>query len=232
MSRSQILFQIFQTPLSIRITLCHLLKENSLLPTQEARLLGSWLYRVKTTWECMFSEPPPLPPSECLQLSYHEKHWNLACSFQLTDEAVGLWTWGGGLGRLQPSPTPIPTLTEVYTLKKEWENVCCINVPLKPVPRSTPLCFCSVIKSCPTLCDPMDCNMPGFPILHYLPEFGQTHIHWVSDAIQPANPLLPPSPPPLNLSRVFSNESALQIRWPNIGASASVLPLNIQGWFP
>ena len=46
----------------------------------------------------------------------------------------------------------------------------------------------------------MDCSMPGFPVLHYLPEFAQTHVHWVSDAIHPSHPLLPPSPLALNLS--------------------------------
>ena len=59
------------------------------------------------------------------------------------------------------------------------------------------ICCCSVTKSCPTLCDPMDCSAPGFPVLHYLPEFVQTH----GDAIQPSQPLLPPSPHALNLSQ-------------------------------
>ena len=52
-------------------------------------------------------------------------------------------------------------------------------------------CFSSVAQSCPTLCDPMDCSMPGFPVLHYFLEFAQTHVHWVSDAIQPSHPLSP-----------------------------------------
>ena len=56
--------------------------------------------------------------------------------------------------------------------------------------------------------------MPGFPVLYRLPEFAQTHVHGVSDAIQPSHPLSPPSPPAFSLSqiRVFSNESALRIR--------------------
>ena len=53
--------------------------------------------------------------------------------------------------------------------------------------------YCSAAKSCPTLCSPMDYSTPGFPVLHYLPEFAQVHIHWVSDAIQPSHPLLPSS---------------------------------------
>ena len=58
---------------------------------------------------------------------------------------------------------------------------------------------CLVARLCPTLCDPMDCSIPGFPVLHCLQEFVQTHVHWVSDAIQPSDVLLSPSP--LNLSQ-------------------------------
>ena len=73
-------------------------------------------------------------------------------------------------------------------------------------PRNQPLCLtcvycCSVAKSRPTLCDPMSCSMPDFRVLHYLPEFAQIHVHWVSDAIQPSCPLSPPSPLALNLSQ-------------------------------
>ena len=63
------------------------------------------------------------------------------------------------------------------------------------------LCCCSVTKLCPTLCDPMDCSMPGFPVLHHLPECAQTHAHWVGGAIQPLHLLLPPSPPAFSLSQ-------------------------------
>ena len=62
-------------------------------------------------------------------------------------------------------------------------------------------CYFSVAKSCLTLSDPINSSMPGFPVLHYLPEFAQTHVHWVGDAIQPSHPLSPPSPPALNLSQ-------------------------------
>ena len=60
--------------------------------------------------------------------------------------------------------------------------------------------FSSVTQSCPTLCNPMDCSRPGLPVHHQLPEFTQTHVYWVSDAIQPSHPLLSPSPA-LNLSQ-------------------------------
>ena len=60
--------------------------------------------------------------------------------------------------------------------------------------------FSSVAQSCPTLCDPMDCSTPGFPVHHQLPELAQTHVHRVGDAIQPSHPLLSPSPA-FNLSQ-------------------------------
>ena len=62
------------------------------------------------------------------------------------------------------------------------------------------LCCCLVTQLCQTLCDPMNCSMPDSSVLHYLPEFDQIHVHWVSDAIQPLNPLPPPSPFAFNLS--------------------------------
>ena len=76
---------------------------------------------------------------------------------------------------------------------------------------------CSVTQPCLTLCDPMDCSKPGFLVLHHLLELAHTHVHWVSDVIQPSHPLS--SPPlafslPQHLSQVFSNESSLLIRWP------------------
>ena len=60
--------------------------------------------------------------------------------------------------------------------------------------------FSSVAQSCPTLCDPVDYSTPGFPVHHQLPKLARTHVHWVSDAIQPSHPLLSPSPPAFNLS--------------------------------
>ena len=61
--------------------------------------------------------------------------------------------------------------------------------------------FSSVAQLCPTLCDPVNRSMPGLPVHHQLPEFTQTHVHWVGDAISPSNPLSPPSPPAFNLSQ-------------------------------
>ena len=61
--------------------------------------------------------------------------------------------------------------------------------------------FSSVAHSYLTLCNPMDCSSPGRPVYHQLPEFTQTHVHWVGDAIQPSHPLSSPSPPAFNLSQ-------------------------------
>ena len=61
--------------------------------------------------------------------------------------------------------------------------------------------FSSVAQLCPTLCNPMDCSTPGLPVYHQLPEFTQTHVHPVGDAIQPSHPLSSPSPPAFNLSQ-------------------------------
>ena len=76
--------------------------------------------------------------------------------------------------------------------------------------------FSSVTQSCPTLCDPMNHSTPGLSVHHQLPEFTQTHVHRVSDAIQPSHHLsplllLPPIPPSI---KVFSIESTLHMRWP------------------
>ena len=97
----------------------------------------------------------------------------------------------------------------------------------------------SVARSCPTLCDPMDCSTLGFSVHHQFPELAQTHVHSVGDAIESVMP--PPSVVPFSSCpqffpaiRVFSNELALPIRWPKYQSSSfSInLPMNIQDWFP
>ena len=88
---------------------------------------------------------------------------------------------------------------------------------------------CSVAQLCLTLCKPMESSTPGFPVLHYLLEFAQMHVHWVSDAIQPSRPLSSPSPPAFNFPgiRIFSSESALWIRWPKYWSfSFRISPFN------
>ena len=95
---------------------------------------------------------------------------------------------------------------------------------------------CSVIQLCSTLCDPMHCSMPGFPDLQYLLEFAQTHVCWVDDAIQSDHLLSPFSSCPqfFPTSGSFPVSQLFTSGGQSIGtpASASVLPMNIQGWFP
>ena len=89
--------------------------------------------------------------------------------------------------------------------------------------------FSSITQSYPTLCNSMDCSEPGLPVHHQLPEFTQTHVHWVGDAIQPSHPLHPllllPSIFPS--TRVFSYESVLRIKWPKYWSfSFNISPSN------
>ena len=96
--------------------------------------------------------------------------------------------------------------------------------------------FSSVAQSCLTLCDRMDCSTPGFPVLHHPPELAQTHVHWVGDAIQTSHSLLSPSPPAsifpsirvFPMSQFFASDGQSV----EVTASSSLLPMNIQDWFP
>ena len=114
------------------------------------------------------------------------------------------------------------TCLNQYFLAKEW-NAVSGSVWM--------WCCCSVAQPCPILCDPLD-SMPGFPVLCYLPGFAQTHVHWISDAIQPSHPLPLSYPFAFNLSQhqglfqwVGCSHQVAQV----LGASAlaSLLPVNI-----
>ena len=94
------------------------------------------------------------------------------------------------------------------------------------------LILCAVTKSCLTLCNPMNYSMPGFPVLHHLLEFAQTHVHWVYDATQQSNSLSPPSHSfSLSESVLMSHLFASGGQSIEASASASVLPVNIEDWF-
>ena len=80
------------------------------------------------------------------------------------------------------------------------EGICvCVCVCVCVYTYMCSVQFSSVAQPCPTLCDPMDCSMPGLPVHHQLPEFTQTHVHWVGDVIQLSYPLSSPSPPTFNI---------------------------------
>ena len=121
---------------------------------------------------------------------------------------------------LGPQALYLPQLVKWWWWKKTFLLLCC-----------------SVAKSCPVLCNSMNCSLPGFLVLHYPPESAQTPVHWVGNAIQPSHPLSPPSPPALNLSQhqgLFQWVSSLHqvAKVLELQLSASVLPMNFQGWFP
>ena len=89
------------------------------------------------------------------------------------------------------------------TLKRKSLNILAQSI-VKGMRRNTGIQsvqFSLFAQSCPTLCDPVECSTPGFPVHHQLPELTQTHVHWVDDAIHPAHPPLSSSPPAFNLSR-------------------------------
>ena len=129
--------------------------------------------------------------------------------------------------------------------KKQYGDKMKISVKRKPKKNSllpkilelkSTICCCSVAKSCLTLCNSMDYSRPGFPVLHHLPEFAQIHVQWVSDAIQPSHPVVPFSSCLQSFPAAWSSPVSWLFTssgW-SIGASASapVLPMNIQGWFP
>ena len=105
-----------------------------------------------------------------------------------------------------------PVRTEQISFPKNYYLTCLITLHSKclhlylTVKHGFELCrstsqFSSVAQLCPTLCDPMNCSTPGLPVHHQLPKSTQTHVHWVSDAIQPYHPLSYPSPPALNRSQ-------------------------------
>ena len=103
-----------------------------------------------------------------------------------------------------------------------WDDIC-LKIRLISELRVF-CCCCLVAKSCPTLCDPRVYSMPGFPVLHYILEFAQIHVHWVSNATQPSRSLLSHSPSAFNLSQHQSH-----FQWVNsLHQVAKVLELQLQ----
>ena len=106
-----------------------------------------------------------------------------------------------------PYPSPSPGACSHSCPLNQWcypailSTVVPFSSHLQSFPEFSSVQFSSVAQLCPTLCDPINCSTPGLPVHHQLPEFTQTHIHRVSDAIQPSHPLLSPSPPAPNPSQ-------------------------------
>ena len=100
-----------------------------------------------------------------------------------------------------------PSLLSLLYWQADTLLLCHLGRPLRIQKGLVSVQFSSVAQSCPTLCDPTDCSMPGLPVHHQLLEFTQTHVHRVGDAILPSHPLSSPSPPAFNLSQ---HQSLLQ----------------------
>ena len=138
-------------------------------------------------------------------------------------------------GAVQTNPSPLSSLPPSLQLAEAAGKAEPALQHFHPHHKAKNWRALGVQLSCVCLCDPMHCSIPGFPVLHYLPEFTQTHIHWVGDTIQPSHPLSSLSPLPQSfpasgsfpVSQLFSSGSQ-SIR---ASASASVLPMNIQAWF-
>ena len=157
----------------------------------------------------------------------------------LVDRVEGWWVWlyhpscaylGPGRGAWRQI-NPLGTLEEANSCAREMELLESDLHCYWPIRMFSSLQFSSVAELCPTLSDPMDCSTPGLPLHHRLPEFTQTHLHWVGDAIQPSHPLSSPSLPAFNLSQ-HQGLFASGTQSIGVSASASVLPVNIQDWFP
>ena len=108
------------------------------------------------------------------------------------------WNW---LPFPPPKDLPDPGIEPSSPMSPAFQADSLLTEPLRKSLKFKIIQFSSVAQSCPTLCDPMNCSTPGLPVYHQLPEFTQTHIHRVSDAIQPSHPLLSPSPPAPNPSQ-------------------------------
>ena len=124
-------------------------------------------------------------------------------------------------------------VTKNRTRLSDWTNW----LKITGLARKFSVQFSSIAQSCLTLCDPMNCSMPGLPVHHELPESTQSQVHWVSDAIQPSHALSSPSPPAFDLSQHQGSYQMSQLfisGGQNIGVSAptSVLPMNTQDWSP
>ena len=128
-----------------------------------------------------------------------------------------------------PSPGDLPNPGIESRSPKLWAD----SLPTEPPCNSKEyhsVQFCSFAQSCPTLCNHMDCSTPDLPVHHQLPEFTQTHVHWVGAAIQPSHPVIPFSSPlqsfPTSGSFQMSQFFTSSDQSIGVSASTSVLPMN------
>ena len=136
----------------------------------------------------------PLARSGCMTLRTHPRCILLIC--QLLELVLRI-QWASKWKSTWTLLHPLGSFPRLMSEKQpNWK----LGVPFRPFQFSS-VQFSSVAQLCPTLCDPMNCSTPGLPVHHQLPEFTQTHVHWVSDAIQASHPLSSPYPPAPNPSQ-------------------------------
>ena len=149
--------------------------------------------------------------------------WTVACQTTLSTGLSRQKYWSG---------LPFPTPGIFPTQKSNPRPLHLLHSQVGSLPlyhlRSPPFPFSPVAQSCPTLCDPMNRSMPGLPVHHQPPEFTQTHVHRVSDAIQPSHPLSSPSPAFSLSQHQMSQLFASGVQSIGVSASTSVLPMNTQ----
>ena len=126
----------------------------------------------------------------CGRASYFCKYDSGGCR---EDPVCGIWSRGGS------TKIGLPVREQLEQAGREWTKAWTESV--QGMGRRREAQFSSVTQSCPTLCDPMNRSTPGLPVHHQLPEFTQTHVRRVGDAIQPSHPLSSPSPPAPNPSQ-------------------------------
>ena len=110
---------------------------------------------------------------------YFDETWVYLCLCNYMDIHVYIWSF-----------------KSLILFNKEV-NLNVIRLYIMPIFVQT---CCSLAQLCLTFCSPMNCSMPGFPVLRHLPELPQAHVHWISEVIKPSSPLSPPSPPAYDLS--------------------------------
>ena len=137
---------------------------------------------------CSVQVVPPLWPSS----------FSVLAIIGLVHLATHIWLWVTTQRKLGICKKNI--LGSRSHTRKSWNILLRTYVILRFFSESLVYCH-SVAQSCLSLCDPLDCSTPDFPIFHHLPEFAQTHVNWVCDAIQPSHLLLSPSLPAFNLSQ-------------------------------
>ena len=201
----------------------------------------AWPYPWRVCYHSEYPEPPsPLQPGSWIcwrkykllknmwqKVTFERKtfYWRIS-SVQFSHSVVSdsLWPHESQHAR-PPCLSATPGVHPNSCALSQWCHPAISSsvVPLSFCPHQfSSVQFSSVAQSCPTLCNPMNCSMPGFPVHHELQEFTQTHVHRVGDAIQPSHPLLSPSPPAPNPSQ---HQSLFQ--WVNSLPEAKVLEFQL-----